>query len=80
MGVLFTSFGVVLVLFGLVAVLLGTPLWIPEVEEQERVEPREPDEERANGTIELLLTSPLTIWEIVLGKYLAVLAVLSATR
>ncbi len=34
-------------------------------------------EERANGTIELLLTSPLTIWEIVLGKYLAVLAVIA---
>ena len=34
-------------------------------------------EERANGTFELLLTSPLTIWEIVLGKYLAVLAVVA---
>ena len=34
-------------------------------------------EERATGTIELLLTSPLTIWEIVLGKYLAILAVLA---
>lgn len=33
-------------------------------------------EERANGTIELLLTSPLSVWEIVLGKYLAILAVL----
>ncbi len=33
-------------------------------------------EEQASGTIELLLTSPLTIWEIVLGKYLAILAVL----
>ncbi len=27
--------------------------------------------EKANGTQELLLTSPLTIWEIVLGKFLA---------
>ena len=27
--------------------------------------------ERANGTQELLLTAPLSIWEIVLGKYLA---------
>ncbi|MDJ0788259.1 MAG: ABC transporter permease [Myxococcota bacterium] len=27
--------------------------------------------EKANGTEELLLTSPLTIWELVLGKYLA---------
>jgi ABC-2 type transport system permease protein len=34
-------------------------------------------EERANGTLELLLTSPLTIWQIVLGKYLAILAVLA---
>lgn len=33
-------------------------------------------EERANGTLELLLTSPLTIWEIVIGKYLAVIVVL----
>jgi ABC-2 type transport system permease protein len=28
-------------------------------------------QEKANGTEELLLTSPLTIWEIVLGKFLA---------
>jgi ABC-2 type transport system permease protein len=27
--------------------------------------------EKANGTIELLLTSPITIWEIVIGKLLA---------
>lgn len=32
-------------------------------------------EERATGSIELLLTSPISIWEIVLGKYLAVLGV-----
>jgi ABC-2 type transport system permease protein len=35
-------------------------------------------EERANGTLELLLTSPLKVWEIVLGKYLAALAVVGA--
>jgi ABC-2 type transport system permease protein len=27
--------------------------------------------EKANGTQELLLTSPITIWELVIGKYLA---------
>jgi ABC-2 type transport system permease protein len=32
-------------------------------------------EERSNGTLELLLTSPLTVWELVLGKYLAVVAI-----
>jgi ABC-2 type transport system permease protein len=31
-------------------------------------------EERANGTFELLLTSPLTVWEIVLGKFGATVA------
>lgn len=31
-------------------------------------------EEKRSGTIELLLTSPLTDWEIVLGKYLGALA------
>jgi ABC-2 type transport system permease protein len=31
-------------------------------------------EEEKNGTAELLKTSPLTIWEIVIGKYLGVLA------
>lgn len=34
-------------------------------------------EERTNGTFELLLTSPLTTWELVLGKYLAVVAVVA---
>jgi ABC-2 type transport system permease protein len=33
-------------------------------------------EERANGTFELLLTSPLSAWEIVLGKYLATATVI----
>ena len=32
-------------------------------------------EEHANGTFELLLTSPVTTWEMVLGKYLASAAV-----
>lgn len=31
-------------------------------------------EERRQGTLELLLTSPLGVWEIVLGKYLGVLS------
>ncbi len=30
--------------------------------------------EKANGTEELLMTSPITIWELVLGKYLAAAA------
>jgi ABC-2 type transport system permease protein len=30
--------------------------------------------EKTNGTLELLLTSPLTIWDIVLGKFLGVAA------
>jgi ABC-2 type transport system permease protein len=30
--------------------------------------------EKANGTQELLLTSPITIWELVIGKYLAAAA------
>jgi ABC-2 type transport system permease protein len=34
-------------------------------------------EERATGSIELLLTSPVTGWEVVLGKYLAVLAMVT---
>ena len=34
-------------------------------------------EERATGSIELLLTSPVSVWEIVIGKYLAVLAVVA---
>jgi ABC-2 type transport system permease protein len=34
-------------------------------------------EERAQGTLELLLTSPLSIWEIVLGKYCAALGFVS---
>jgi ABC-2 type transport system permease protein len=31
-------------------------------------------QEKANGTQELLLTSPITIWELVIGKYLAAAA------
>lgn len=34
-------------------------------------------EERATGSIELVLTSPASVWEIVIGKYLAVLAVVA---
>ena len=34
-------------------------------------------EERATGSIELLLTSPVSVWEIVIGKYLAVLVVVA---
>ncbi len=33
--------------------------------------------ERANGSIELLLTAPITSWEIIIGKYLAVLTVVT---
>ena len=33
--------------------------------------------EKANGTQELLLTSPVTIWELVLGKYLAAAAMVT---
>jgi len=33
-------------------------------------------EERGNGTMEMLLTSPLATWEIVLGKYVALLGIL----
>lgn len=32
-------------------------------------------EEKRSGTIELLLTAPVRVWEVVLGKYLAVCAV-----
>lgn len=35
-------------------------------------------EEEKNGTAELLRTSPLTLWEIVIGKYLAVCAFLAS--
>lgn len=35
-------------------------------------------EERTNGTFELLLTSPLSTWEIVLGKYCGVLCTVLA--
>ena len=34
-------------------------------------------EERARGSIELLLTSPVSVWEIVIGKYLSVLAMVA---
>jgi ABC-2 type transport system permease protein len=34
-------------------------------------------EERATGSIELLLTSPVSSWEVVLGKYLAVFVLLA---
>ena len=33
--------------------------------------------EKANGTQELYLTSPITIWELVLGKYLALVAMVT---
>lgn len=33
--------------------------------------------EKSQGTMELLMTSPLTIWELVLGKYLAALGMVS---
>ena len=33
--------------------------------------------EKANGTQELLMTSPITIWELVLGKYLAAAAMVT---
>jgi ABC-2 type transport system permease protein len=36
-------------------------------------------EEQKLGTLEMLLTAPLRDWEIVLGKYLASLAILAAT-
>jgi len=35
-------------------------------------------EEKRSGTIELLLTSPLTDWEIILGKFLGAMALYSA--
>lgn len=34
-------------------------------------------EERATGSIELVLTSPVSVWEIVIGKYVAVLSVVA---
>ena len=33
--------------------------------------------EKVNGTQELLMTSPITIWELVLGKYLAAAAMVT---
>ncbi len=33
-------------------------------------------EERARGSLELLMTSPVSVWEIVLGKYLSVLVMI----
>ena len=33
--------------------------------------------EKTNGTQELLMTSPITIWELVLGKYLAAAAIVT---
>ena len=34
-------------------------------------------EERSRGSIELLLTSPVSVWEIVIGKYLSVLVMIA---
>ena len=35
-------------------------------------------EEKRSGTIELLLTSPLTDWQIILGKFLGAMALYAA--